>query len=114
MRRSKPETLQCSFCHKSQAVVGKLISAPSDYPEAHICDECIQVCVAILADEGLPPPPPLLPDRPSHCLMCHPDAPQLLQSVEQWILAESQDRDPAGSIVRIRILARMMLGLDPR
>ena len=45
------DTLRCSFCHKSQDVVGKLISSPSDYPRAYICDECIAVCNSILDDD---------------------------------------------------------------
>lgn len=52
MKRSgSDETLRCSFCHKSQDVVGKLISSPSDYPRAYICDECIAVCNSILEDD---------------------------------------------------------------
>jgi len=45
------EPLRCSFCHKSQEVVGKLISSPSDFPRAYICDECIAVCNSILEDD---------------------------------------------------------------
>ena len=45
------DVLRCSFCHKSQDVVGKLISSPSDYPRAYICDECINVCNSILEDD---------------------------------------------------------------
>jgi ATP-dependent Clp protease ATP-binding subunit ClpX len=45
------DSLRCSFCHKSQDVVGKLISSPSDYPRAYICDECIAVCNSILEDD---------------------------------------------------------------
>ncbi|MEO8028016.1 MAG: ATP-dependent Clp protease ATP-binding subunit ClpX [Bryobacteraceae bacterium] len=52
MKRSgSEEVLRCSFCHKSQDVVGKLISSPSDYPRAYICDECIAVCNSILEDD---------------------------------------------------------------
>ncbi|MBI4910843.1 MAG: ATP-dependent Clp protease ATP-binding subunit ClpX [Acidobacteria bacterium] len=52
MKRSgSDDTLRCSFCHKSQDVVGKLISSPSDYPRAYICDECIAVCNSILEDD---------------------------------------------------------------
>src|SRR2546429_114004 len=43
--------LRCSFCHKSQDAVAKLISSPSDYPRAYICDECIAVCNSILEDD---------------------------------------------------------------
>ena len=50
-RTGADETLRCSFCHKSQDVVGKLISSPSDYPRAYICDECIAVCNSILEDD---------------------------------------------------------------
>lgn len=53
MKRSgSDETLRCSFCHKTQDVVGKLISSPSDYPRAYICDECIAVCNSILEDDA--------------------------------------------------------------
>ncbi|GAB4407619.1 MAG: ATP-dependent Clp protease ATP-binding subunit ClpX [Bryobacter sp.] len=50
-RNTTDEALRCSFCHKSQDVVGKLISSPSDYPRAYICDECIAVCNSILEDD---------------------------------------------------------------
>jgi hypothetical protein len=46
----------CSFCHKHQDVVGKLISSPSDYPRAYICDECVAVCNSIMEDEIDRPP----------------------------------------------------------
>jgi ATP-dependent Clp protease ATP-binding subunit ClpX len=50
--RTGPEdTLRCSFCHKSQDAVAKLISSPSDYPRAYICDECVGVCNSILEDD---------------------------------------------------------------
>ncbi|HEY7334250.1 MAG TPA: ATP-dependent Clp protease ATP-binding subunit ClpX [Bryobacteraceae bacterium] len=50
-RAGSDDSLRCSFCHKSQDVVGKLISSPSDYPRAYICDECIAVCNSILDDD---------------------------------------------------------------
>ncbi len=56
-RTGSDETLRCSFCHKSQDVVGKLISSPSDYPRAYICDECIAVCNSILEDDRAETPP---------------------------------------------------------
>ena len=45
------EVLRCSFCHKSQDAVAKLISSPTDYPRAYICDECVAVCNSILEDD---------------------------------------------------------------
>ena len=55
-RAGSDEALRCSFCHKSQDVVGKLISSPSDYPRAYICDECIAVCNSILEDDKVDQP----------------------------------------------------------
>jgi ATP-dependent Clp protease ATP-binding subunit ClpX len=45
------DSLRCSFCHKTQEAVAKLISSPSDYPRAYICDECVAVCNSILDDD---------------------------------------------------------------
>ena len=50
-RSGSDDTLRCSFCHKSQDAVAKLISSPSDYPRAYICDECVAVCNSILEDD---------------------------------------------------------------
>jgi ATP-dependent Clp protease ATP-binding subunit ClpX len=50
-RTGSEEALRCSFCHKSQDAVAKLISSPSDYPRAYICDECVAVCNSILEDD---------------------------------------------------------------
>jgi ATP-dependent Clp protease ATP-binding subunit ClpX len=40
--------LKCSFCNKRQAEVAKLITNPIQ--TAYICNECIEVCGAILKD----------------------------------------------------------------
>ncbi len=50
-RAGSDDSLRCSFCHKTQDAVGKLISSPSDFPRAYICDECIAVCNSILEDD---------------------------------------------------------------
>ena len=41
------QTLVCSFCRRSQEEVRKLIAGPSVY----ICDECIDLCNDIIAEE---------------------------------------------------------------
>ena len=52
MKRFSPdESLRCSFCHKTQEQVEKLISSPSEYPRSYICNECVGVCQQILEDE---------------------------------------------------------------
>lgn len=40
-------TLVCSFCNRTQEEVRKLIAGPSVY----ICDECIDLCNDIIAEE---------------------------------------------------------------
>jgi ATP-dependent Clp protease ATP-binding subunit ClpX len=45
------EPLRCSFCHKTQEQVEKLISSPSEYQRSYICNECVTVCDQILQDE---------------------------------------------------------------
>ena len=44
---AKDSGLHCSFCGKSQREVKKLIAGPNVY----ICDECIQLCNDIIAEE---------------------------------------------------------------
>ena len=39
--------MRCSFCSKSQSEVRKLIAGPNVY----ICDECIEICTDIIAEE---------------------------------------------------------------
>lgn len=43
-----PATLNCSFCGKNQREVKKLIAGPTVY----ICDECIELCNDIIAEEN--------------------------------------------------------------
>jgi ATP-dependent Clp protease ATP-binding subunit ClpX len=46
-RDNKSDSLTCSFCGKSQEEVKKLIAGPTVY----ICDECIELCNDIIAEE---------------------------------------------------------------
>ena len=41
-------TLYCSFCGKSQHEVRKLIAGPTVF----ICDECVDICLDIIAEEA--------------------------------------------------------------
>src|SRR5712672_3292028 len=62
-RTGTEEVLKCSFCHKSQDAVAKLISSPSDYPRAYICDECVAVCNSILEDDRTATPSAAVPNQ---------------------------------------------------
>jgi ATP-dependent Clp protease ATP-binding subunit ClpX len=46
-KRDEDANLSCSFCGKSQREVKKLIAGPTVY----ICDECIELCNDIIAEE---------------------------------------------------------------
>ena len=46
-RKEDGSNLACSFCGKSQKEVKKLIAGPTVY----ICDECIELCNDIIAEE---------------------------------------------------------------
>ena len=43
--------LRCSFCSKTEKAVAKLIAGPSVY----ICDQCVDICNEILADDRRSP-----------------------------------------------------------
>lgn len=50
---STPTSVNCSFCHKHQRDVGKIIAGPDVY----ICSDCIRLCLDIMKDasEGTTP-----------------------------------------------------------
>ena len=47
-KSGEPEILRCSFCNKDQNDVRKLIAGPTVF----ICDECVEVCKDIIADDN--------------------------------------------------------------
>ncbi len=47
-KSAEPEILRCSFCNKDQNDVRKLIAGPTVF----ICDECVEVCNDIIADDS--------------------------------------------------------------
>ncbi len=50
-RLATDEIRRCSFCHKPQDTVAKLIASPGELPRAYICDECVAICSGILEEE---------------------------------------------------------------
>jgi ClpX C4-type zinc finger protein len=113
MRRSaRDSTLRCSFCGKSQEKAGKLISSPSDYPRAYICDECITVCNSILEDdreEALAAEMKIDPGEPAHAWATHPLVSGLLAAIERWLQKESLGGDAAPEIAETREIAIHMM-----
>lgn len=43
------DRLRCSFCGKAYADVERIVCGPS--PTVAICNECVEVCTGILAEE---------------------------------------------------------------
>ena len=52
-RDNKEKNLICSFCGKSQDIVDRMIIGPG----VNICNECIDMCYALLDASGRPPEP---------------------------------------------------------
>ncbi len=74
------DTLLCSFCHKTQEVVGKLISTPGDYPKAYICDECVAVCNSILEDDK--------PEASGPNVFTLPKPQELKERLDQYVVGQ--------------------------
>ena len=79
----RPKVGACSFCGKSQDEVRKLIAGPTVY----ICDECIDLCNDIIAEEVEqeaqlegPASPVALLNAPTWCRVC-----QLPKSAEEVV-----------------------------
>ncbi|MFT4976108.1 MAG: ATP-dependent Clp protease ATP-binding subunit ClpX [Myxococcota bacterium] len=49
---SNPSGLACSFCHKPQREVDKIIAGPNVY----ICSECVKLCLDIIRENAQPKP----------------------------------------------------------
>ena len=61
-KNGENEVLRCSFCNKDQNDVRKLIAGPTVF----ICDECVEVCNDIIADDNRFERP-TAPARPCPC-----------------------------------------------
>jgi ATP-dependent Clp protease ATP-binding subunit ClpX len=83
--RGSDESLRCSFCHKSQDAVAKLISSPSDYPRAYICDECVAVCNSILEDDRTETQPG---GAPSHL----PKPQEVKTFLDEYVIGQDQTK----------------------
>ena len=105
MSRQTAKALRCSFCHKSQDSVPKLISGPES-PRAYICSECVKVCVSILDDDQpLEAGAVATKAAPANPLLAHPLTLQVLTALERWLRAESLGTDAAKEFVEFHTAA---------
>ncbi len=84
-RTGNDEVLRCSFCHKSQDAVAKLISSPTDYPRAYICDECVGVCNSILEDDRSETHPSSTPTQ-------LPKPPEVKTFLDEYVIGQQQTK----------------------
>jgi ATP-dependent Clp protease ATP-binding subunit ClpX len=72
--------LVCSFCHKSQHQVDKLIAGPG----VHICDECVSACQDLLTSERRVKRPAPGLRRPI------PTPPEIKKFLDGWVIGQDQ------------------------
>ena len=76
-KREEDANLSCSFCGKSQREVKKLIAGPTVY----ICDECIELCNDIIAEEYTEEEQP---ERVSHV----PKPVEIKESLDDYVIGQ--------------------------
>jgi len=90
--------VRCSFCLKPEAEIEKIIAGPGSF----ICDECVRLCVEILASEASHAQAPAEPQLPSWTAMTDEallarlplialSADQVEEALERWV-AEARRR----------------------
>ena len=76
-KRDDDSNLSCSFCGKSQREVKKLIAGPTVY----ICDECIELCNDIIAEEYTEDEQP---ERASHV----PKPVEIKEALDDYVIGQ--------------------------
>jgi ATP-dependent Clp protease ATP-binding subunit ClpX len=77
-REGRDHLLRCSFCNKSQREVRKLIAGPNVY----ICDECVDVCLDIIAEDRA------REARESHRGLPKPE--EIKEFLDQYVIGQEQ------------------------
>ena len=73
----KSTDLLCSFCGKSQSEVKKLIAGPGVY----ICDECIELCNDIIAEE-------YEKDEAKHARVAIPEPAGIKKQIDEYVIGQ--------------------------
>lgn len=79
-RDDRTDNLICSFCGKSQDEVKKLIAGPTVY----ICDECIELCNDIIAEESK------LEDTIGHDVKKLPKPREIKEVLDEYVIGQEQ------------------------
>src|SRR5512143_3994063 len=75
----KNADLLCSFCGKSQSEVKKLIAGPGVY----ICDECIELCNDIIAEE-------YEKDDAKHARLSIPEPAAIKKQIDEYVIGQER------------------------
>ncbi len=75
----KNADLLCSFCGKSQGEVKKLIAGPGVY----ICDECIELCNDIIAEE-------YEKDEAKHSRLAIPEPASIKKQIDEYVIGQER------------------------
>ncbi len=79
MPKKDDAALKCSFCGKGQEEVKKLIAGPAVY----ICNECVDLCNEIMADE-------LYPVDEGHALPKLPTPKEIYQFLDDYVIGQEK------------------------
>jgi len=78
----KPPIVRCSFCGKTEHEVARLFAGPSVY----ICNECINLCDSLLADDEELTAPQSRDQKMDHV----PTPAELKNSLDQYVIGQDQ------------------------
>jgi hypothetical protein len=96
-----PKTLYCSFCFKSQFEVRKLIAGPSGI---FICDECVELCLEVIADRPVPSPHGSPDALPTERLL------ERLEAIEEILQGKGNQLQSVVAILRGRRVSWAVIG----
>jgi ATP-dependent Clp protease ATP-binding subunit ClpX len=80
--RIHPDVQRCSFCHRDQAQVRRLIAGPEG---VFICDECVGLCQEVLEEDGVTATPP--PDQPKWRLVAPKD---MVEQLDEYVIGQQR------------------------
>ena len=81
-RNDERKPIRCSFCGKHQDQVQRLIAGPG----AYICNECVQLCMSILDEDGETPDVPIASEMPEVI----PTPKEIHAVLDQYIIGQQQ------------------------
>jgi ATP-dependent Clp protease ATP-binding subunit ClpX len=97
----------CSFCHKSQKDVTRLISSPKSptHEPAYICNECIEVCSKIVEEE-------FAEQSRAEVAKVYPN--KIKEYLDQYVISQSHSKEVLSVAVYNHIKTIKLLGVGDR